>query len=43
VVFDGRNAIDARRWGRHGLRVLQIGRPGGVVEHASESVWSTQP
>jgi UDPglucose 6-dehydrogenase len=28
VVFDGRNALDARLWRCHGLRVLQIGRPG---------------
>lgn len=27
VVFDGRNAIDARTWARHGLRVMQVGRP----------------
>jgi len=27
VVFDGRNALDARTWSRHGLRVIQVGRP----------------
>jgi len=43
VVFDGRNAIDSRRWGRHGLRVLQIGRPGSPVEHATDSVWGLAP
>jgi UDPglucose 6-dehydrogenase len=34
AVFDGRNALDVARWRRHGLRVLQVGRPSGGVSKA---------
>ena len=36
VVFDGRNVVDALRWSRHGLRVVQIGRPEGALQPAVE-------
>lgn len=38
VVFDGRNMVDALNWSRHGLRVIQIGRPDGVLQPAVEVV-----
>lgn len=38
VVFDGRNMVDALHWSRHGLRVIQIGRPDGALQPAVELV-----
>jgi UDPglucose 6-dehydrogenase len=35
IVFDGRNALDAPRWSRRGLRIVQIGRPDHVAEAAT--------
>lgn len=37
VVFDGRNALDTRRWAAQGLKVLQMGRPGGTTAEVNDA------